>query len=211
MGVWKPKYVIWENVKNVLSKHMKANFNRYISEMEKMGYVSSYQILDAREFGLPQARERVFTVSVLNGEKFIFDDLIRTPMKNISDFLIDNKKVPPVYDVTQPSVYNVIGHSGIKRATVIQDFAYTITTRQDRTPAQVIDCGNGRYRYLTELECWRLQGYKDEDKRARKVVQQRIGRYCMALYKQAGNSIAVTIFESIFRKMIPRRSRNKRV
>ncbi|MBP3578994.1 MAG: DNA (cytosine-5-)-methyltransferase [Lachnospiraceae bacterium] len=202
MGEWKPRYVIWENVKNVLSKHMRANFNRYLSEMEKLGYKNSFEILDAREFGLPQARERVFTISVLDGEQFNFDDLIRTPMRDIKDFLLDNEEVPPVYDVTQPSVYNVIGHTGIKRATVIENFAYTITTRQDRTPAQVIDCGNGRYRYLTELECWRLQGYTDEDYERARAVQQRVGRYCMALYKQAGNSIAVPIFESIFRKII---------
>lgn len=202
MGEWKPKYVIWENVKNVLSKHMIANFNRYQSEMEKLGYSNSYEILDAREFGLPQARERVFTVSVLNGEPFDFADLIRTPMRDISEFLLDNDKVPEVYDVTQPSVYNVIGHTGIKRATVIKDFAYTITARQDRTPAQVIDCGNGRYRYLTELECWRLQGYTDEDYKRARAVQKRVGRYRMALYKQAGNSIAVPIFESMFRKII---------
>lgn len=202
MGEWKPKYVIWENVKNVLSKHMIANFNRYQSEMEKLGYSNSYEILDAREFGLPQARERVFTVSVLNSEPFDFTDLIRTPMRDISEFLLDNDKVPEVYDVTQPSVYNVIGHTGIKRATVIKDFAYTITTRQDRTLAQVIDCGNGRYRYLTELECWRLQGYTDEDYKRARAVQKRVGRYRMALYKQAGNSIAVPIFESMFRKII---------
>ena len=202
MGEWKPKYVIWENVKNVLSKHMIANFNRYQSEMEKLGYSNSYEILDAREFGLPQARERVFTVSVLNGEPFDFADLIRTPMRDISEFLLDNDKVPEVYDVTQPSVYNVIGHTGIKRATVIKDFAYTITTRQDRTPAQVTDCGNGRYRSLTELECWRLQGYTDEDYKRARAVQKRVGRYRMALYKQAGNSIAVPIFESMFRKII---------
>lgn len=202
MGEWKPKYVIWENVKNVLSKHMIANFNRYQSEMEKLGYSNSYEILDAREFGLPQARKRVFTVSVLNGEPFDFTDLIRTPMRDISEFLLDNDKVPEAYDVTQPSVYNVIGHTGIKRATVIKDFAYTITTRQDRTPAQVIDCGNGRYRYLTELECWRLQGYTDEDYKKARAVQKRVGRYRMALYKQAGNSIAVPIFESMFRKII---------
>ena len=104
--------------------------------------------------------------------------------------------------VTQPSVYNVIGHTGIKRATVIQDYAYTITTRQDRTPAQVIDLHNGKYRYLTERECWRLQGYTDEDYEAAAAVQKRVGRYKMALYKQAGNSIAVPIFESIFRKII---------
>lgn len=202
MGEWKPKYVIWENVKNVLSKHMVANFKRYQSEMEKLGYSNSYEILDARDFGLPQARERVFTVSVLNGEKFDFSDLIRTPMKDISEFLLNNNEVPEVYDVTQPSVYNVIGCTGIKRATVIKDFAYTITTRQDRTPAQVIDCGNGRYRYLTERECWRLQGYTDEDYERAKAVQKRSGRYRMTLYKQAGNSIAVPILESMFRKII---------
>lgn len=202
MGEWKPKYVIWENVKNVLSKHMRANFERYLSEMEKLGYSNNYKILDARDFGLPQARERVFTISVLNEEQFCFDDLITTPMRDIADFLLDNKSVPSVYDVTQPSVYNVIGHTGIKRATVIKDFAYTITTRQDRTPAQVIDCGNGRYRYLTELECWRLQGYTDEDYKRAEEVQERSGRYRMELYKQAGNSIAVPIFESIFRKII---------
>ena len=37
MGEWKPKVVIWENVKNVLSKHMVHNFNRYLSYMEKLG------------------------------------------------------------------------------------------------------------------------------------------------------------------------------
>jgi DNA (cytosine-5)-methyltransferase 1 len=202
MGDWKPKYVIWENVKNVLSKHMKVNFDRYLLEMEKLGYINNYEILDARDFGLPQARERVFTVSVINGEKFNFNELVRTTMKDIKHYLQSNDEVSEVYDVTQPSVYNVIGHSGIKRATVIKDFAYTITTRQDRTPAQVIDCGDGRYRYLTELECWRLQGYSDEDYAKARSVHEKIGRYCMPMYKQAGNSIAVPIFESIFRKII---------
>lgn len=170
--------------------------------IEQMGYTNNYEVLDAREFGLPQARERVFTISCLKGEKFNFDDLIRTPMQDIRDFLEDNDSVPEVYDVTQPSVRNVIGQTGIKRATVIKDYAFTITTRQDRTPAQVIDCGGGRFRYLTELECWRLQGYTDEDFERAKAVHKRAGRYYTALYKQAGNSIAVPIFESIFRKII---------
>ncbi len=200
MGEWKPKYVIWENVKNVTSRHMKANFKRYLSEMERLGYTSNYKLLDAREFGLPQARERVFTVSQLGNERFSFDDLIKTPMRDIKDFLLPD--APPVYDVTQPSVLNVIGKTGIKRETVIKEYAYTITTRQDRTPAQVIDMGNGRYRYLTERECWRLQGYTDADFEAAAAVHKRVGRYTMPLYKQAGNSIPVPIFESMFRKML---------
>ena len=141
MGDWKPRFVIWENVKNVTSKHMIHNFNRYLSEMQKLGYTNSFQTLDARDFGLPQARERVFTISVLNGEPFNFDDLIKTEMRDISEYL--EKDVSEVYAVTQPSVYNAIGKKGIRRATVIKDYAYTITARQDRTPAQVIDLGGG--------------------------------------------------------------------
>lgn len=135
-------------------RHMIANFIRYQKEMERMGYTNNYEVLDAREFGLPQARERVFTISVLGGEKFQFDELIRTPMRNIDEFLEKNEEVSEVYDVTQPSVREVIGVTGsVRRATVIEDYAFTITTRQDRTQAQVIDCENGRYRYPTELEC----------------------------------------------------------
>lgn len=200
MGEWKPEYVIWENVKNVTSKYMKANFNKYLEEMSNMGYQNSYKMLDARDFGLPQARQRIFTISHL-GEPFDFDKLPKIPMKNINYFLEDNSTVPSQYDVTQPSVLNVIGSKGIKRATIIQDYAFTITCRQDRTPAQVIDKKDGTYRYLTERECWRLQGYSDVDFDAASSAHKRVGRYKMALYKQAGNSIPVPIFESIFRQI----------
>jgi DNA (cytosine-5)-methyltransferase 1 len=195
MGEWKPKYVIWENVKNVLSKHMRHNFNRYLEEMQKMGYTSNYEILNAMDFGLPQNRNRVFTISCLNGSLFNFETLERKPMKNIKEFLEDH--VSEKYRVTQPSILKAIGSKGIKRATVIENYSYTITERQDRCPAQVIDLGNNKYRFLTDLECWRLQGYSDEDYyNAAKVNNKR------ALYKQAGNSIPVTIFESIFKQII---------
>ena len=62
----KPKYVIWENVKNLLSKKHRHNFDAYIEAMEKLGYHSQYQVLNAKDFGVPQNRERVFTVSIRN-------------------------------------------------------------------------------------------------------------------------------------------------
>lgn len=195
MGKWKPRVVIWENVKNVLSKHMRYNFNRYLEEMEKLGYTSNYKVLNAMDFGLPQNRNRVFTISCLNGSLFNFDTLEKIEMKNIELFL--EKKVSEEYLVTQPSVLDAIGKKGIKRASVIKDFCFTITERQDRCPAQVIDMGNGNYRYLTDKECWLLQGYSEEDYyNAAKVNNKR------ALYKQAGNSIPVTIFESIFKQLL---------
>ena len=85
MGEWKPKYVIWENVVGVLHKKMSRNFVKYLNEMENLGYTNSYKILDARDFGLPQARKRVFTVSTLGSVPFEFDDLITYKMKNIND------------------------------------------------------------------------------------------------------------------------------
>lgn len=62
----KPKYVIWENVKNLLSKKHRHNFDAYIEAMDKLGYHSKYQVLNAKDFGVPQNRERVFTVSIRN-------------------------------------------------------------------------------------------------------------------------------------------------
>lgn len=195
MGEWKPKYVIWENVKNVLSKHMRNNFNRYLNEMEQLGYVNSFEVLNAMDFGLPQNRNRVFTISCLDGTLFNFQTLERRPMRNIKEFLEND--VSNEYLVTQPSVLNAIGKKGIKRATIIKDYAYTITERQDRCPAQVIQLENGKYRFLTDLECWRLQGYSEEDYcNAAKVNTKR------ALYKQAGNSIPIPIFESIFKQIL---------
>lgn len=62
----KPKYVIWENVKNLLSKKHRHNFDAYLEAMEKLGYHSTYQVLNAKDYGVPQNRERVFTVSIRN-------------------------------------------------------------------------------------------------------------------------------------------------
>ena len=202
MGEWKPRYVIWENVKNVLSKHMKHNFSRYIEYLSYLGYTSNYKILDARDFGLPQARQRVFTVSVLNGSPFDFELMEKRPMQSIDDFL-EHEIVDECYLVTQPSVYAAIGKTGIRRATIIKDYCNTITTRQDRTPAQVVDIGSGNYRYLTEKECWRLQGYSDKEVHdAERAIGICNGKMNRTLYKQAGNSIPVPIFESMFKVMI---------
>lgn len=143
MGAWKPKIVIWENVKGVKYKGMKENFQKYLDEMSKLGYTNNYECLDARNFGIPQARERIFTISCLNGKTFDFNSLKQTKMRPLTDFLQDN--VSDNYTVTQPSILKAVGNKGsVKRATVISDYAYTITERQDRCPAQIIDCGNGK-------------------------------------------------------------------
>lgn len=205
MGVWKPRVVIWENVKNVLSKHMRFNFNRYLEEMQNLGYTSNFEVLNAIDFGLPQSRERVFTVSCLDGTLFNFGALERKPMRDISEFLENTQEEK--YIVSQPSMLRKINFKDGKfggRVQIIKDYCTTITTKQMRCPnSGVVDLGDGRYRYLTERECWRLQGYDDEDFEAALKVHPGIkGKLNGVLYKQAGNSIPIPILEAIFKELI---------
>lgn len=65
----KPKYVIWENVKNVLSKKHKHNFEQYLKDLEDLGYTSYYKVLNAKDFGIPQNRERIYCISILGEHK----------------------------------------------------------------------------------------------------------------------------------------------
>lgn len=205
MGIWKPRVVIWENVKNVLSKHMKINFERYLNEMEELGYTNSYQVLNATDFGIPQKRERVFTISLLGIEKFDFSKLEKINMRSIQEFL--EKETDSKYIITQPSMLKKIGNGNGEfqgRLTVVKDSVYTITTKQLRCPnSGIIDIGNGKYRLLTEKECWRLMGFDDKDfEAALKAIPGRTGCLNNSLYKQAGNSIVVPVLEAIFKEVI---------
>lgn len=66
-----PDIVIWENVKNLLSKRHKHNHEAYIERMNALGYDSVTQILNAKDYGVPQNRERVFTLSIKRGSKLV--------------------------------------------------------------------------------------------------------------------------------------------
>lgn len=60
----RPRYVLWENVKNLLSKKHKHNFDAYIDTMSALGYNSYYEVLNAKDYEIPQNRERVYTISI---------------------------------------------------------------------------------------------------------------------------------------------------
>ena len=91
----KPKYVIWENVKNLLSKKHRHNFDAYIEAMDKLGYHSQYQVLNAKDFGVPQNRERVFTVSIRNDLnvdfKFPEPQELAIRLKDVLESQVDEK------------------------------------------------------------------------------------------------------------------------
>ena len=91
----KPKYVIWENVKNVISKKHKHNFDNYINKMEDLGYKNYYQVLNGKDYGIPQNRERVFTISIRNDieKDFVFPEKqeLKLKLKDMLENEVDEK------------------------------------------------------------------------------------------------------------------------
>lgn len=87
----KPKYVIWENVKNIISKKHKHNFDNYLEKMNELGYCNYWQILNAKDYGIPQNRERVFTISIRKDIKNDYKFPNKQELKlKLKDFLEDN-------------------------------------------------------------------------------------------------------------------------
>lgn len=87
----KPKYVIWENVKNVISKKHKHNYDNYCNRMSELGYTNYGQVLNAKDYGIPQNRERVFTISIRKdlNQTFEFPQKQKLKLK-LKDMLEDN-------------------------------------------------------------------------------------------------------------------------
>lgn len=64
----RPKYLLLENVKNLVGKKFKPDFDKWLEWLESQGYSNYWQVLNAKDYGVPQTRERVFVVSILHEE-----------------------------------------------------------------------------------------------------------------------------------------------
>lgn len=91
----KPKYVLWENVKNIISKKHKHNFDNYINIMNEYGYTSFYKVLNAKDYGIPQNRERVFTLSIRKDLNIFYEfpkpEELKLRLKDMLESEVDEK------------------------------------------------------------------------------------------------------------------------
>lgn len=79
----KPRFAIYENVKNIVGARFKATFDLFVKELEDYGYNVYWQVLNAKNYGIPQNRERVYCVIIrkdLDNGKFQFPSPI--PLKH---------------------------------------------------------------------------------------------------------------------------------
>lgn len=85
----RPKYLLLENVKNLVGKKFKPQFDEWLDYLEGLGYTNYWKVLNAKDYGVPQNRERVFVVSILGEhEPYKFADKIPLD-KCIADILED--------------------------------------------------------------------------------------------------------------------------
>ena len=91
-----PKYLLLENVKNLVGKKFKPQFDAWIRWLDSIGYNTYYQVLNSKHFGIPQNRERIFALSIrkdVDDGKFKFPEQIplTTRLKDILEKNVDEK------------------------------------------------------------------------------------------------------------------------
>ena len=213
---------MFENVANLVSERHKPYFDLWCEELEEMGYVNKWAVLNGLNFGVPQKRERVIMISV---REDVYDGFELPRGTNDTKRFVDilEPQVDEKYFVSNPDyqdyIREVVLNSNNKpknkqvrlgglfdkdgkrrQAGAIWDkygVAPTLDTCQGgyRQPL-VID--GSRIRKITPKEAWRLQGFSDED------YQQAVGVGLSnsKLYERAGRGIVVPMLEEIFTKLL---------
>ena len=131
----KPKYVIWENVKNLLSKKHRHNFDAYLEAMKQLGYTNYYQVLNAKDYGIPQNRERVFTISIRKDINKVFTFPSKQELKlKLKDMLED--EVDEKYYLSDEMVDKIKASNFMQERKRIQEKEYcdTLLARDWKDP-----------------------------------------------------------------------------
>lgn len=94
----KPSVLLLENVKNLIKHDSGNTFKTIVSSLEHLGYIVSFNLLNAKDFGVPQHRERIIIVAVrrdLSHNAFSFNLNCKTSV-NLKDFFPNLHEYPPL-------------------------------------------------------------------------------------------------------------------
>lgn len=191
LGAKKPAAFILENVKLLVGHKKGRTIKRIMETLNELGYHSSYKVLNALDFGLPQKRERVFIVGFLEPCFFEWPSK-KAPMKPLSKIL--EKNVPEHYYASEhirnkrlskrsPTKELTIWHEN--KAGNISAYPFSCALRAGASYNYLLVNGERR---LTSREMLRLQGFPDSFKIICSYTQTR---------KQAGNSLPIPMAQAI--------------
>lgn len=193
-----PKYLLLENVPALVGPTFKKDFDRWLEILEELGYETQWKILNARDFGIPQDRRRLFAVSIR--KDVVCDFVLPTEDKTCA--------VKTVYQLME-SMLNVplskwLIEEQIERLQPWKEQSYIKTLRvggrntySKKHTFDVVKHGEA-LRHLTAKEFWRFMDFSDEDFERSRAA----GLSEHQLYKLAGNSIVVGVLASIFKNLL---------
>lgn len=202
----KPKILVLENVRNLLSHDNGKTFKKMKSILEKMGYIVNAEILNTRDYGVPQTRRRVFVVC-FHKSAFKEDSIFKYPNPielKTSVFDLLDKEVDKKYFLSKKILPTILSNGSgnyYSKSTIDQSVAKPLTATMgkmhranqdnyytdDYNRAKFSDSEERRIsniRRLTVNECRKLQGFPDDWKQ---VVSDFQG------YKQFGNAVSVNV------------------
>lgn len=197
----KPKAFLLENVKQ-LKGHCKGKTLQVIlKKLQKAGYVVFYDVLKARDFGIPQNRERIFIVGFLDQKiKFNFPKPIGIDTRVGS--ILENE-VDDLYTISdrlwqghqRRKIQNKLNGKGFGYGLFNKDSSYTntISARYYKDGSEILIEQKGKNpRKITPREAARLQGFPDTFKIPVSDTQA---------YRQFGNSVCVPVIKAIAKNM----------
>ena len=207
-----PKYLLMENVKNLVSHNHIENFKAHISFLNELGYGCSWKVLNGADFGCPQNRERVFMMSVFGKTNEEVETIMsgvekhkkdRVPMRpfienDITEDLFISCDITP-NEPKKDSVCklvarrNDVSYDQARRVYSIDGCSPCLTTTG--SPQIMVD---GKIRTITGREAYRFMGVREED--IDKLLSTSLTtKNHVAL---AGNSICVPVMEAIFTEFL---------
>ena len=197
----KPKYLLMENVKNLIGKKHKPYFDKWLDYLESLGYTNYWEVLNAKDYGVPQNRERIFVVSIL-GEHNPYEFPNKVELSTtVFDLLETN--IPNKYNMSNKCIDKMkrFQPKNITRDCLLKPIAPTLTTElahhtgKNFYPKMCMILNE--YRRLTPKESFRIMGMNDMD-----ILKiQSCGISDTQQYKMAGNSIVVQVLEAIFKNL----------
>lgn len=216
----KPAYLLFENVIGLLYHDRGRTFAAILHELEGMGYGLEWQVLNSRDFGVPQSRKRVYLIGYLDercrGKVFPFTETAGTSLKQIRSGSQGERVYScegvsctlsseaggfggrtGLYEVSQDNLCCV----DMNEKPEFTSYARCVMAKQNggirkrRREASGVWDGK-RIRRLTPRECLRLQGWTDD--RIDRIVSLQSDSQ---IYKQAGNGVTVHVVEAIGRRL----------
>ena len=193
-----PKYLLLENVKNLVGKKFKPEFDKWLKTLDALGYNNYWKILNAKDYGVPQNRERVFVVSIrkdvdTHGYTFPEPFKLERRLKDVLETNVDEK-----FYLKQDLAKSFVERLSKREVSNTIRCGGAGSVDQKHTWDLVSELAKMRIRKLTPKECWRLMDFTDEEYEA----AEKAGVSKTQLYKQAGNSIVVSVLAGIFNNLL---------